>query len=77
MITSRRQKTRRNSNAQIRSSGKFGVGLKDALATFHRHGINVVIHSKHNTFRTEEAPKHGFEDISTLHVDVQPPKQSL
>jgi hypothetical protein len=57
--------------------GKFGVGLKDALATFHRHGINVVIHSKHNTFRTEEAPKHGFEDISTLHVDVQPPEQSL
>ena len=51
--------------------GKFGVGLKDAFATFHRHGIDITIHSAHNTFTIEEAPKHGFEEISTLHVDIQ------
>lgn len=51
--------------------GKFGVGLKDALATFHRHGIDVTIHSAHNTFTIEEAPKHGFEEISTLHVTIK------
>ena len=27
--------------------GKFGVGLKDALATFDRNGIGVTIDSKH------------------------------
>ncbi len=26
--------------------GKFGVGLKDSLAVFFRHGIKVVIRSK-------------------------------
>jgi len=57
--------------------GKFGVGLKDALATFHRHGIDVTIHSEHNTFRTEEAPKHGFEEISTLHVTIDPPERDI
>ncbi len=57
--------------------GKFGVGLKDALATFHRHGIDVRIESAHNTFTIEEAPKHGFEEISTLHVDIQPPDRDL
>lgn len=57
--------------------GKFGVGLKDALATFHRHGHDVTIHSAHNTFRVEKAPKHGFEDVSTLHVDIQPPEQDI
>ncbi len=27
--------------------GQFGVGLKDALATFHRNGIDVAIRSRH------------------------------
>ena len=30
--------------------GKFGVGLKDALATFNRNGISPVIKSAHGTF---------------------------
>lgn len=51
--------------------GKFGVGLKDAIATFHRHGIDVTIHSGHNSFTVEESPKHGFEEIETLHVDIR------
>ncbi len=43
--------------------GKFGVGLKDALAVFHRHGVAVTIHSTHGTFRVRDSRKHDFEDI--------------
>ena len=49
--------------------GKFGVGLKDALATFHRRGVEVTIRSRHGTFRTRETSKHNFSAISTLHVE--------
>lgn len=49
--------------------GKFGVGLKDALATFHRRGVDVLIRSQFGTFRTKTAHKHGFDDILTLHVE--------
>ncbi len=49
--------------------GKFGVGLKDALATFHRRGIGVVIRSSFGTFRLKQEQKHGFSDIVTLHVE--------
>jgi len=49
--------------------GKFGVGLKDALATFNRHKIGVVIRSKFGEFRLREARKHGFDSITTLHVE--------
>ena len=48
--------------------GKFGVGLKDALATFHRRGVEPVISSRHGTFRLRQTEKHGFGDITTLHV---------
>jgi hypothetical protein len=48
--------------------GKFGVGLKDALATFNRNGINPEIRSVHGTFTVEAHTKHGFDEISTLHV---------
>jgi phosphoglycolate phosphatase-like HAD superfamily hydrolase len=49
--------------------GKFGVGLKDALATFHRRGVEPVIASRYGTFRLRQTEKHGFGDISTLHVE--------
>ena len=49
--------------------GKFGVGLKDALATFHRRGVEPVITSRYGTFRLRQTEKHGFGDISTLHVE--------
>ena len=52
--------------------GKFGVGLKDALATFDRHGVAVTITSSHGVFTPVRAGKHGFEDLITLHVDVAP-----
>ena len=48
--------------------GKFGVGLKDALATFHRRGVEPVITSRYGTFRLQQTEKHGFGDITTLHV---------
>lgn len=47
--------------------GKFGVGLKDALAVCNRHNINVVIRSKYCTASTQMYQKSGF-DIQTLHA---------
>ena len=49
--------------------GKFGVGLKDALATFHRRGVGVLIRSRHGTYRLLKAQKHNFDGIVTLHVE--------
>lgn len=49
--------------------GKFGVGLKDALATFHRRGIGILIRSSHGTYRLKQEHKHGFDEIVTLHVE--------
>jgi hypothetical protein len=49
--------------------GKFGVGLKDALATFHRRGVGVCIRSAFGTYRLKQAHKHDFANITTLHVE--------
>jgi len=56
--------------------GKFGVGLKDAFATFDRHGVKVEIESKHGVFRIKHAAKIGFEDITTLHVEILPARDA-
>jgi len=56
-------------DSQFQIIGKFGVGLKDALATFHRRGVDVAIGSRHGTFRLKEVSKHGFSNIVTLHVE--------
>ncbi len=53
--------------------GKFGVGLKDALATFHRHGVGVRLRSRHGDFAVSKAAKHGFGDIATLHAVISDP----
>lgn len=50
--------------------GKFGVGLKDALATFDRHGVSVTIQSKHGVFTFDKMQKADFDDIITLHAIV-------
>ena len=55
--------------------GKFGVGLKDALATLNRHDINVLIRSKHGDITLGQTPKHGFPDVVTLHAVVKPPSE--
>jgi hypothetical protein len=53
--------------------GKFGIGLKDALATFDRHNVKVFIKSKHGDITIGKSQKHGFEDIVTLHAYIFPP----
>jgi len=56
-------------NAPAGVIGKFGVGLKDALATFHRRGVGVLIRSPFGTYRLKQEQKHGFNNIITLHVE--------
>ena len=53
--------------------GKFGVGLKDAMATFDRHRVGVVIRSRHSDITMASAAKHGFDDVLTLHAVVDAP----
>jgi hypothetical protein len=53
--------------------GKFGVGLKDALATFDRRGIGVRIRSRFSDIITAKQHKHGFTDVTTLHAVIEPP----
>src|SRR5260370_10076504 len=52
--------------------GKFGVGLKDALATLNRRGILARIVSAHCEISLTEAPKHDFEDVVTLQAAIRP-----
>lgn len=52
--------------------GKFGVGLKDALATFDRRRVDVTIRSRHHEMSLKRASKHGFADMKTLHVSIAP-----
>jgi hypothetical protein len=54
--------------------GKFGVGLKDALATLHRNGVKVEIESAHGVITLLQRSKHGFGDIVTLHAAVGLPR---
>lgn len=56
--------------------GKFGVGLKDALATLNRRHVEVTIRSKHGDISLIVAPKHGFEDVPTLHAAIRPPSDA-
>jgi hypothetical protein len=62
--------------ANTRCLGKFGIGLKDALATLNRHGVDVGIESRHGVMKLAIAPKHGFEEIKTLHVFLDPPRDT-
>lgn len=55
--------------------GKFGVGLKDALATFDRHKINITIKSKYGDITIDKSSKQGFEDVITLHAVIVPPSE--
>lgn len=54
--------------------GKFGVGLKDALATLHNNGIDVEIRSTNGTFTLIKEAKRDFKGIITLHVDYDSDK---
>jgi len=54
--------------------GKFGIGLKDALATFDRKGIKVLIKSRYGDIKVYKSKKHDFEDLLTLHAYITPTK---
>jgi hypothetical protein len=56
--------------------GKFGVGLKDALATLNRRKVGVLIRSAHCDISLIKAAKHGFDDVITLQASVSPPGNS-
>ncbi len=51
--------------------GKFGIGLKDALATFDRRGVVVTATSKHNLITIAKSPKQDFQEIVTLHAIIE------
>jgi hypothetical protein len=72
----RREHLTQNENGEKLESdrviGKFGVGLKDALATFDRHGVGVQVRSRHGDIAIAKAAKHGFADIVTLHAFIAP-----
>lgn len=53
--------------------GKFGIGLKDAMATFERKGIEVQIKSKHGDITLGKTQKLGFDDLLTLHAYISEP----
>jgi len=55
--------------------GKFGVGLKDALATFHRRGVEVRVRSPHGDITLQRAAKSNFADVKTLHAAITPPSE--
>src|SRR5436190_16093843 len=73
----RYQHLTQNESVEKRASdvvvGQFGVGLKDALATFYRNGIGVRISSPHGSISLIEQSKHGFGDVVTLHAIVDTP----
>jgi hypothetical protein len=66
-----------NENSEKRSHphviGQYGIGLKDALATFDRDGVTVTLKSKHGDICLKTHAKHNFELIKTLHATVSPP----
>lgn len=67
-----------NENSEKKSKkneviGKFGVGLKDALATIHRHNVKIQLYSKHGDISIEKSSKHDFEDILTIHAMISDP----
>jgi len=53
--------------------GKFGIGLKDALATFERKGIEVKMQSRYGDISLGKSQKSGFDDLITLHAYISEP----
>lgn len=65
-LTQNENKEKLNCNELI---GKFGVGLKDALAVLYRKGCKVVIDSKYHHMTIVMTQKAGF-NVRTLHVQL-------
>ena len=56
--------------------GKFGVGLKDALAVLYKNRCSVKILSKYGDITLGMYPKEGFKDTLTLHAIIDDPSDS-
>jgi hypothetical protein len=68
-LTQKENAEKRQPRFAGRVIGRFGVGLKDALVTCHRRGIDVEIRSPHGVLsRLEARSKDGFGDVKTLHA---------
>jgi len=52
--------------------GKFGFGLKDALATLNRNNIKIHIKTAQMLLELKFAPKANFSYIETLHAVISP-----
>lgn len=55
--------------------GKFGVGLKDALAVLYKNKIPVQIYSKYGDISLMMCQKEGFKDTQTLHAIINEASQ--
>src|SRR3954447_13764111 len=55
--------------------GRFGVGLKDALAVLDRKDIEVLLRSAHGDIHLEHRSKANFHAIRTLHAVLSPPSE--
>lgn len=53
--------------------GKFGVGLKDALATLNRRNVSIILKSKYGIITLDQRAKSGFSDVITLHAIIRAP----
>ena len=52
--------------------GRFGVGLKDALAVLDRRDVKVRLRSRYGDISLVHRAKNGFADVTTLHARVGP-----
>lgn len=52
--------------------GRFGVGLKDALAVIDRKGIGITLRSRHGDIRLHHHAKADFPDVQTLQAGFAP-----
>jgi len=64
------QKENNEKTGNLYMIGKFGIGLKDAFATFYRKGVEVFVKSKHSDITIGMSKKHGFKDVSVLHAFI-------
>lgn len=73
----RHQHLTQNENEEKKSSknviGKFGVGLKDALAVLYKNNIPITILSKYGDITLDMCEKEGFSDTVTLHAVIDAP----
>lgn len=76
-FTQNENREKRRRATELPLLGRFGVGLKDALATLDRRGVEVRIRSRHGDYALVRRAKAGFDDLLTLHVSVRAPSDGV